>query len=99
MKTAFFRFRDAERKIDLYRKTLLPKAGQSLEVTRQAFESGQVNFLDLVDAQRVLLEFRLSLERSLADRAQSLAELERLSGGELPVETPEGVKATEEIEQ
>jgi cobalt-zinc-cadmium efflux system outer membrane protein len=83
LKMAAYRFRDAERKIALYGETLVPKAEQSLKVTRQSFEGGKADVLDLVDAERTLLEFGLSYERARADRAQSLAEIEMLVGREL----------------
>jgi len=79
-----YHFRDAERKIDLYRDSLLPKAEQSLNVARDGFATGAVGFLDLIDAQRILLDFQLSYERALADRAQRLAEMEMLIGKEIP---------------
>ena len=81
---ALYHFRDAGRKIDLYRDTLIPKAEQSLNVTQQAFSAGQADFLDLIDTQRVLLEFKLSYERALAHRAQRLAEIEKLVGEDVP---------------
>lgn len=84
LKTVLYRFRDAERKIDLYGDALLPKAKESLKVTESAFRSGQGSFTDLIDAQRILLEFALSYERALADRSQSLAEIEMLVGSEIP---------------
>jgi hypothetical protein len=36
--------------------------------------------LDLIETQRTLLDFELGLERALADRAQTLAEVEMLIG-------------------
>jgi len=72
--------RDADRRVDLYEFTLLPKARQSLQVMEEAFTTGEASFLDLVDAQRTLLEFELSLERSLAHRATAVAALERIAG-------------------
>lgn len=83
LQMSLFKFRDAERKIDLYRDTLIPKAEQSLNVTQQAFEAVKADFLDLIDAQRTLLQFRLSYERALANRAQRLAEIEMLVGKEV----------------
>ncbi|MFH1744235.1 MAG: TolC family protein, partial [bacterium] len=85
---AAYNFRDAERKINLYRDTLLPKAEESLNVSQQGFAAGTVGFLDLIDAQRVLLEFQISCERALANRAQKLAELEMLIGKEIPRSEP-----------
>lgn len=83
LQMALFRFRDAERKISLYRNTLVPKAEQSLEVTRESFESGRAGFADLIDAERVLLEFQLSTDRALADRAIRRAEIEMLTGNRI----------------
>ena len=79
-----YRLRDAERKIDLYRDTLLPKAKQSLKVTETSFRTGKATFLELVDAQRMLLDFQLSHERALTDHTQRIAEMEMLVGNELP---------------
>ena len=76
-------FRDAERRIELYRDTLLPKARQSVEATEKSFVAGNAGFLDLVDAQRTLLEFQLSHERAVADRAATVAYLDQLVGGTL----------------
>jgi len=80
---ALFKYQDATRKIDLYGKSLLPKARQSLEVSKQAFETGKLDFLTLIDAERLLLEFELSYERALADQAKKLAEIEMLTGKEI----------------
>ena len=85
---ALYNFRDAGRKIDLYRDTLIPKGEQSLKATDTAYQAGKLDFLTLIDAQRVLLEFQLSYERALANHAQRLAELEKLVGAEIPREGP-----------
>lgn len=82
LQMALYGFRDAERKINLYRDTLLPKAAQSLEVTRAAFEAGSVSYTALIDAERTLLDFQLAADRAQADREIRLAEVEALSGHE-----------------
>ena len=84
LENSLYRFRDAERKIDLYRDSLLPKARQSLEVTQKAYAADKSDFLDLIDTQRTLLQFRLSHQRALADKAQRLAEIEEFIGKEIP---------------
>jgi outer membrane protein TolC len=81
-----FELRDAERRVDLYAYTLIPKARQSLEVTENAFTTGKADFLDLIDAQRTLLEFELSYERALTDRATRRAQLEQIVGTDLKAE-------------
>ena len=81
---ALYEFRDAQRKINLYRDSLILKAKQSLTVTQAAFMADKATFLDLIDAERMLLEFQLLYERALADNAQRLAQLEMLIGRVLP---------------
>ena len=75
---ALYHYRDAERKIDLYGDTLVPKAEQSLKVTQQGFEAGKEGFIALIDTQRLLLEFQLAAQRARADRGQRLAEIETI---------------------
>jgi outer membrane protein TolC len=81
---ALYEYRDSERKIDLYKNTLIPKARQSLDVSNEAFISGKASSLDVIDAERVLLDFQLSYERALVDRAIRIAEIEMLVGTEIP---------------
>jgi len=77
---AVYELQDAQRKISLYSDTLLPKANESLKVTESAFRGGSGNFTDLIETQRVLLEFALARERALAHYAQSQAKVEWLVG-------------------
>lgn len=80
---ALYAYRDAERKLRLYRGSLIPKAEESLQATTTAYEAAAGDFLDVLDAERVLLEFQLQLERALGERTRALAELEMLTGTEL----------------
>ncbi len=84
---AAFRARDARAKIDLYRRLLVPRATESLKAVTAAFSAGKADFRDLIDAQRVLLEFRLIQARARADYAQHVAALEALVGRQLPAPT------------
>jgi outer membrane protein, heavy metal efflux system len=87
LQTAVYRLRDAERKMGLYSGALIPKARQSLEVTETAYSAEEAGFLDLVDAQRVLLDFQNSYHRTVADYAQALAGIEFLVGRSLVANT------------
>ncbi|MGB0583134.1 MAG: TolC family protein, partial [Limisphaerales bacterium] len=80
LKFAHFKYRDAERKIALYRDSLVPQALSALTVAQKAFEGGNADFLETVDAQRLLLEFQLQAERSAANREQRLAEIHMILG-------------------
>jgi outer membrane protein TolC len=82
LKLAAYGFRDANRKIDLYRDTLLPLGRKSLKATDTSFRAGKASFTDLIDAQRILLNFELAYERALANKARRLAELESLTAQE-----------------
>jgi len=86
LELALYQYRDAGRKINLYRDTLVPKAEQSLGVTMEAFMTGAGTSLDLIDAEQTLLELQLAYYRALTDQAQRLAEIETLVGSELPCE-------------
>ncbi len=75
-----YRYREAERKIALFRDSLVPKIRQELEVALEGFQSGTYSILELMDAQRGLLDFELEESRALAERAITVARLEELSG-------------------
>lgn len=80
LQVTLFGYKDAYRKIRLYETKLIPKARQALEVSQTAFETGKMDFLDWIDAQRTLLQFELELADSRNRCAQKRAELEKLTG-------------------
>jgi outer membrane protein, heavy metal efflux system len=98
MELALYKYRDAQRKIDLYLNTLIPKAEEALGVTLEAFQAGIRTSLDLIDAEKTLLEFQLSYIRALTDQAQRLAELEWLLGQEIPCEIHGAMRPTGGLE-
>jgi outer membrane protein TolC len=65
----------------LFREDILPKARQTLEVSSQAYNVGEVDFLQLVDNWRQLLRYEISYRRLAASLRQTLARLERTVGG------------------
>ena len=77
---ALYQLRDAGRRVDLYANTLIPKAEEALASTEASFQADSSDFLDLIDAERVLLEFQLSLEAGRRDRLRAQASLDRLLG-------------------
>ncbi len=100
LQMAVFKVRDARRKIDLYKDTLLVEARQSLEVTQKSFETGKVDFLDLIEAQRTLLEFELSYQRARADLGIGYAGIQKLTGsgrGKLPDKKITGEKKDTDV--
>jgi outer membrane protein TolC len=87
-------FEDSQRKIGLYRDVIIPKAKEMLAASESAYKTGTIDFLSLIDAQRVLLKYELYYERSLAENAQELAGIEMLAGTQLPQ-----VKSEPKVEQ
>jgi len=80
LKGALFTYRDSARRLQLYGGTLVPKARQSMASAEAAYRVGDASFSDLIDAQRVLLEFELAHERAAADRGKALARIRALVG-------------------
>ena len=81
-------FRESSRNLALLQERLLPKARQSVEVARAAYLSGQLDFLNLIDAQRTLLGFQLSEVEARTQRELALAELSLLILGRPPANAP-----------
>ena len=75
-----YKLRDALRQSALYKDALLPKATQTLNATQSGYEGGKIDFLSLIDAQRVLLNFQLAYYRHNANSYQRLSELQSLLG-------------------
>jgi outer membrane protein TolC len=78
-----FQYDDARRKISLYRDGLVPKAEQSLKASFTAYRAGEIDFLNLLDTQRQLLDFQLTLDRARTGAATRKAEIELLTGHEI----------------
>jgi outer membrane protein TolC len=75
LRMAIFKLRDGERRIQLFRDSLVPKATQAAEVARQEFATGKADFMSLVDAQRTVLDLKLMYERALVDRELAMTEI------------------------
>ena len=75
-----YAMRDSERQAALFHQTIVPSARQLLTSSQQAYSSGSVNFIDLVDSQRTLLQAQLLVAQAQIDREKRLAELEALAG-------------------
>ncbi|MGI9012849.1 MAG: TolC family protein [Phycisphaerales bacterium] len=89
MQQAIFNYRDAQRRIALYRNTLIPKAEESLNATLRAYQAATLPFLDLLDAERTLLELQLNQQRAVADGSVAVAMIEMLIAEALPLAGPD----------
>ncbi len=85
---AYIRVQAAQRHASLIRTTIVPQAQQTLDVARVAYQTDRVDFLALIDNQRVLLASNLAYVRALSDIEQAMADLERAVGADLPTRSP-----------
>lgn len=78
-----FEYSNALRKLKLYRDGLVPKAEQSLNASYASYQAGETDFLNVLDAQRQLLDFELIVAKEKVTLARKRAELEMLNGQEI----------------
>ena len=86
-----FKIETARETTNLYRNVLIPQAEQSLESAEVGYITGVVNFLDLLDAERVLLKIQFGYWKSYTDYVKRIADMERAVGIDLPGYLPEEV--------
>ena len=81
---AYGRLRHSERVLDVYEQGLVAQAENSVLATLAAYQTGQMDFLDLLDAERMVLRTRLGYVAERARYRTYLSLLERAAGGALP---------------
>jgi len=80
IRNLYFRLKNSERLILLYRDHLLPQAARAMEISETWFREKQGSFSDFVETEAVYYNFQLSLARAKADYGKYLAQTERLCG-------------------
>ena len=83
-----FKIETARETSNLYQNVLIPQAEQSLKSAEVGYITGVVNFLDLLDAERVLLKIQFDYWKSYTDYVKGIADMERAVGIELPKYLP-----------
>ena len=74
------RYRIAAGLVTLYRESLVPRAEQSLSAAEAGYLTGEIDFLSLLDSERMLLELRISLAEKISEVERHVAELEAAAG-------------------
>lgn len=80
--------READRELALLRESLLPRARQSLEIARAAYRSSRVDFLNVIDGERSLLNFQLDEIAAQTQREIARSELTLFIAGMPPENAP-----------
>lgn len=73
----------AERKVALSKDTIIPQTEQVLRVSQTGYEADKVEFLELLDSQRMYLEAELDYYMNIVDLEMAKAELEQMVGKDL----------------
>ncbi|MBI2756725.1 MAG: TolC family protein [Chloroflexi bacterium] len=91
--------RNNERQAALFEGSLVPLAERVLQNTRQAYAAGTAMYIDLLDAQGIVLDTRLVAIEARSARDKRLAELESLMGTDIEAVGASPVPASSPIHQ
>ena len=83
VKDSHFRVMTAKKTTDLYRNTLVPQAEMRFKASEAAYRTGKVDFIDLLESERFLLNAKIMLAMAEGDLGMNLARLERAIGMDL----------------
>jgi outer membrane protein TolC len=83
-----YAYRESTRDLALLRDKLIPKARSSLEIARAGYLAGEIDFFNLLDAERTLLNFQLEEVEARARREIILADLSLTIAGLAPEGAP-----------
>jgi len=81
----FFEVKTIEEQIKLYQFSLLPQAEQSFKASEIGYLAGKVDFLNLLESERMILMIKTGYHKAISDLRKSLARLERIVGKELVI--------------
>jgi len=76
----YAQFREHDRILAILDSEIVPRAGQTLELSTEAYRTGRVGFQQLIDTYRTLLNYRIDYHQRKAAREQAIASLERAVG-------------------
>ncbi len=87
--------KDADRQINLFQNTVLPRQREAADLERSAYENGRASLLELLESERSLIEVERLADRSRTLRENELADLESITTVDLSVRpqrfTPAGI--------
>ncbi|MCF6149010.1 MAG: TolC family protein [Candidatus Kuenenia sp.] len=83
VKDYFVKLQSSESTVNLFKTGIVPQAEQSLKAAEIGYETDTIDFLSLIDSQRMLLNSQLHYYKSVVDYETNLANLERAVGIQL----------------
>ncbi len=80
VQNALAKFNTSERRVNLFETSIIPQAEQTLKAATVAYETGKVDFLTVMNSERMLRDAKLKHYKILMDHATNLANLEMVVG-------------------
>ena len=77
----------AQKRVKLYRDTLLPQAEASFKASTAAYRNNRAEYMSLIDAQNLLLEIQTAYYKASAATDAGMAQLERATGAPITATT------------
>ena len=74
----------AEKRVKVYRDTLLPQAETAFKASTAAYQNNRAEFQTLIESQNLLLEIQIAYYKALSAADAGVAGLERAIGTQLP---------------
>jgi cobalt-zinc-cadmium efflux system outer membrane protein len=84
VRAAQFKLLTARQSLELYRKQLIPQAKARFDASEAGYRAGKVDFIDLLESERFLLNARVMAAMAEGNVGTQAARLERAIGTELP---------------
>jgi cobalt-zinc-cadmium efflux system outer membrane protein len=75
---AFERYANARQRTEIYAERILPNARRSLELVATGYRAGQLNYVNLLTAQRTYFQTSVTYLESLGDLQQSMVAIDGL---------------------
>lgn len=87
VKDAYYRYDSALKMAELYELSIVPQAELALNSDQAGYQSGKMDFLNLLDSERVYLNAKLAHTRLMTEVLKSYSDLVRATGMDLDKES------------
>jgi outer membrane protein, heavy metal efflux system len=83
VRQAYTRVMSHKKLVETYETSFVPQAEQALKASLTGYEAGEVDFLNLLDSERMLLDIKTDYYRMVSDLEIAKAQLEKAVGTDL----------------
>ena len=97
VQTLYAQFVEHDQVLAILDSEILPRAGRTLDLSIEAYRDRGLEFQQLIDTYRTLLDYRIDHHKRVAMREQAIASLERAVGCAITAVEPETPGAPEQL--